>query len=114
MERVRDVAIIIMALAVTALCVIIAVMGLSLYPSVSKSLDNLEEASGAMVVASENMAEASESISDAAQSIAAVAEGITAVAEPLTAAVEGFTSLLAGGLSSLSGVVRLRQIGPDA
>ncbi len=103
METTRNIALIVMALAVTALCVILAVMALALYPEVSRSADNLEQATEAAVAVTENLETVSADLATVSDNLAAVSEGVAAVYDTLTAAVETFGGLL-GGLNRLPGL----------
>ena len=76
LSRVRDIALILMAVCIVAVCVTLGVMLLTLYPSVQASVSNLETASESAVVAADNLVTASHDIATVAANMKAASESI--------------------------------------
>ena len=76
LARVRDIALILMAVCIVGVCVTLGVMLLTLYPSVQASVSNLETASASAVVAADNLVTASQDIAAVAANMKAASESI--------------------------------------
>ena len=76
LSRVRDIALICMAVGIIGVCVTLGVMLLALYPSVQASVSNLETASESAVIAADNLVAASHDIAAVAANMKAASESI--------------------------------------
>ena len=118
--RVRDIALIVMAVSIIGVCAALGVLLLILYPSVQLSISNLETASESAVVATDNLATASQDIvviaanlksasasvaaafarvEEASENIDAVVDNIDAASEDLKAASDALAERITAALA---------------
>ena len=108
METAKNAALIAMALAVIALCGILAAVTLSLYPTLNRSAENLEQVSQSAVAVTENLEAVSGELTTAASHLAGVARGIADVYETLDTATQTLATVLEvllGGVGRLGGLL---------
>lgn len=125
LARIRDIALILMAVSIIGVCITLGVMLLTLYPSVQASVSNLETASASAVTATDNLVPASQDLAavaanmkDASESIAAafarveeasesineVVDNINTASEELKAASAALTERVAAVLTGVGGL----------
>ena len=92
--RVRDIALIVMAVCIIGVCITLGIMLLVLYPSVRASVSNLETASASAVVAVDNLVAASHDIAAVAANMKAASESIAAAFARVEEASEGIADVV--------------------
>ncbi len=94
LSRVRDIALVAMAVCIIGVCVTLGVMLLTLYPSVQASVSNLERASESAVVAADNLVTASRDIAAVAANMKAASESIATAFARVEEASEGVAGVV--------------------
>ena len=102
LQRIRDIALVVMALAVIMACVTLTVMLFILYPSLQSTIANAETASESLVVAADNLVTLTDDVTTMVESLNSVAANVAEIAERMNAASQSITTL-ADRLTQLQG-----------